>query len=209
MKYALSFIVVFLVACGQTPTKTVSTDAAINNNSTAKADNSKVVDKDAASTDYIIQPGDILEISVWKEKDLQRDVVVRPDGGLTFPLIGEIHAAGKSIDEFQKIFTKQLSRYIPNPSVTVMSKQVLGNKIFVIGEVNKPGEYVVNRNIDVMQALSLAGGLSPYASERKIRILRRINGKQQSIKFQYNKVKKGKALNQNIVLQGGDIVVVP
>jgi len=158
---------------------------------------------------YFIQPGDILEISVWKEKDLQKEMMVRPDGGLNFPLAGEIIASEKTVEQLQKELTAKLTKYVPDPVVTVSVKQSIGNKIFVVGKVNKPGDIIAVRNIDVMQALSMAGGPTPFASVNKIKILRRVNGELKSIPFRYSQVEKGEDLEQNIVLQGGDVVVVP
>lgn len=158
---------------------------------------------------YIVQPGDLLTISVWKEKDLQGDVSVRPDGGLNFPLIGDIDASGKTVEQLRKDIAAKLTKYVPDPVVTVIVKQSLGNQIFVIGKVNKPGNYPAARNIDVMQALSMAGGPTPFASLNKIKILRRVNGELKAIPFKYSKVEKGENLEQNIVLRGGDTVIVP
>ena len=162
-----------------------------------------------ADTPYQIQPGDILQISVWKEKDLDREVLVRPDGGLTFPLAGNLQATGKTIDELRKDIETRLTRYIPGPVVTVAAKQTLGHKIYVVGKVNRPGEYVATRFVDVMQALGMAGGLNPYAKANGIVILRRMNGVESSIRFRYGQVEDGKKLKQNILLQSGDVVVVP
>ena len=158
---------------------------------------------------YVIQPGDMLDISVWKEKDLEKELMVRPDGGLNFPLIGDIIASGKTIAQLQKELTTKLTKYVPDPVLTISIKQSLGNKIYIVGKVNKPGDYIAIRNIDVMQALSMAGGPTPYASVNKIKILRRMNGEQKVFLFKYSHVEKGEDLEQNIVLQGGDIVVVP
>jgi len=146
---------------------------------------------------------------VWKEKDLEGDVSVRPDGWLNFPLIGDIVASGKTVEELRKDITAKLSKFVPDPVVTVIVKQSLGYRIFVIGKVNKPGDFPAGRDIDVMQALSMAGGPTPYASVNKIKILRRVNGELKAIPFMYSHVEKGEDLEQNIVLQGGDIVVVP
>jgi len=164
---------------------------------------------EARHDSYIVQPGDILTISVWKEKDLQGDVAVRPDGGLNFPLAGDIMASGKTVEQIQKDLAAKLTKYVPDPVVTVAVKQSAGYKIYVVGKVNRPGEFPANRDIDVMQALSMAGGLTPYASENKIRILRRENGVLKSIPFKYSRVEKGQSLEQNIILRGGDVVVVP
>ena len=163
-----------------------------------------------SDSEYIVQPGDILLISVWKEKELQGEVAVRPDGGLNFPLVGDIDASGKTVDQIKKDIATKLAKYVPDPVVMVAVKQSAGNKIYVVGKVNRPGDYVANRNMDVMQALSMAGGPTPYASVNKIKILRRdSNGELRSIPFKYSRVEKGEDLDQNIILQGGDVVVVP
>ncbi len=158
---------------------------------------------------YLIQAGDILTISVWKEEDLQRDVIVRPDGGISFPLAGDIMVAGSTVPDVQSRISNSLKEYIPNPSVSVALRQLSGNKIYVIGQVSRPGEFQVNRYVDVMQALSMAGGMTPYAAVNKIVILRRSGDKASSIPFAYSEVEKGQNLKQNIILQSGDVVVVP
>lgn len=158
---------------------------------------------------YPVKPGDVLEISVWKEPDLQRTVLIRPDGGFSFPLVGEIDARGKSVAELNKIVSDRLGKYISDAVVTVTVQEVKGNKIFVIGQVNKPGEFIVNPSVNVMQALSMAGGVTAFAATNDIKILRRAGTAQQAIAFQYGDVIRGKSLNQNIDLLSGDIVVVP
>lgn len=166
--------------------------------------------QDAAPRDtYIVQPGDVLTISVWREKDLQGELAVRPDGGINFPLAGDIVVAGKTIEQIQKDVAAKLTKYVPDPVVTASVKQSQGNKIYVVGKVNKPGEFASNRTIDVMQALSMAGGPNPFASVNKIKIIRRVNGEQKIFYFKYSRVEKGEDLEQNIILQGGDVVVVP
>ncbi len=164
---------------------------------------------DAATRAYQVQPGDILHISVWKEEDLTRDVVVRPDGRITFPLIGEITAAGVSVDELTGTISERLAKYIPDPVVTVSAKELAGNLVYVIGKVNRPGVFPMIRDVDVMQALSMAGGTSTYAALNDIRILRRENGVLHAIPFRYADVEKGRNLEQNILLRAGDVVVVP
>ena len=157
---------------------------------------------------YLVGPEDVLEISVWKEKDLTREVLVRPDGRLSFPLAGEIEAAGHTAMEIQDEITNRIKKYMPDPVVTVLITKLNGYKIYVIGQVNKPGLYAIGRYLDVMQALAMAGGLTPFASENNIRILRRENGKNIVIPFEYGSVKKGNDLEQNIVLRSDDVVVV-
>jgi len=158
---------------------------------------------------YRIQPGDILEISVWKEEDLLRQVLVRPDGGLSFPLVGDVIASGKSVSELQETITERLMKYIPDPVVTVSTQQLNGNRVYVIGKVARPGEFVANRYMDVIQALSVAGGMTPYAAANKVKVLRRENGELRSIPFRYGDIEKGEDLEQNIILQSGDVVLVP
>jgi polysaccharide export outer membrane protein len=158
---------------------------------------------------YKIQPGDVLQVSVWKEEDLTRQVIVRPDGQITFPLVGEARAAGNSIEDLRLLISDRLMKYIPDPVVTVSVGQLAGNTIYVIGKVNRPGVFPIVRNVDVMQALSMAGGTSTYAALNDIKILRRQDGELNAMSFKYAEVEKGKRLEQNIVLQAGDVVVVP
>lgn len=163
-----------------------------------------------AQAEYKLNAGDILMVSVWKEEELTREVLVRPDGGISFPLVGEIQAAGRTTDEVQASVVSSLSQYVPDAVVTVAVLSVNGNKIYVLGKVARPGEYVMNKSLDVMQALAVAGGLTTFAGENKIRILRRgETGVQQAIPFRYGAVKQGAQLESNIMLKGGDIVVVP
>ena len=163
----------------------------------------------AQESGYIVQPGDVLEISVWKEKDLQREVVVLPDGSLSFPLAGEIQANGKTVEQLRKDIGTRLGKYIPGAVVTVSAKQIQGNKIYVVGKVARPGEFTASRYVDVMQALSIAGGVTPFAAVNSIQVLRRVNGVQTAIPFKYSKVASGRDLRYNIILQSGDVVVVP
>ena len=159
---------------------------------------------------YRIQPGDVLFISVWNEEQLQREILVRPDGGLSYPLVGDLTAAGKSVPELTEEIKRRLAKYIPDPVVTVEARQLQGNKVYVIGKVNRPGEYAVTRYVDVTQALAMGGGMTPYAAVNKIKILRRkADGSLEAIPFRYGDIEKGENLEQNIVLQAGDVVVVP
>lgn len=158
---------------------------------------------------YRIQPGDVLRVSVWKEQDLLSEVLVRPDGGMSFPLVGDVRASGRTIDELRTLVDERLSEFIPDPSVTIAVKQIGGNRIYVLGKVNRPGEFAFSQPIDVMQALSLAGGATSFAALDDIRILRRENGKQTARRFRYSEVERGRDLEQNILLKSGDTVVVP
>jgi polysaccharide export outer membrane protein len=158
---------------------------------------------------YTVKPGDVLSISVWKEPDLQGPVLVRPDGSFSFPLAGQIDARGKTVGELQQLVSDKLRKFISDPVVTVSIQEVKGNKVYVLGQVNKPGEFIVNPRVDVMQALSMAGGTTPFASLGEIVILRRSDSGQQALPFRYADVARGRNLQQNIMLQAGDVVVVP
>lgn len=158
---------------------------------------------------YKVLAGDVLQITVWKEEDLQGEVLVRPDGAFSFPLCGDISARDQSVVELQQEITERLSRYISNPVVTVAVAQVLGNRVYVIGQVNRPGVFVVNPQVDVLQALSMAGGTTPFADLNEIKIFRRAGNTQQALPFRYDEVSKGKNLGQNFILKSGDVVIVP
>jgi polysaccharide biosynthesis/export protein len=171
---------------------------------------SAIVPAFSAEETYTVQSGDLLSISVWKEPDLQGPaVLVRPDGTFSFPLVGQVDARGKNVTELQQIVTQRLSKYISDPVVTVTVQEIKGNKVYVLGQVTKAGEFIVNPRVDVMQALSMAGGTTPFASVNNIVILRRKGTVQTAIPFHYTDVAKGRDLTQNIQLESGDIVVVP
>ncbi len=167
------------------------------------------VDAQAVETDYRMHAGDQLEVSVWKETDLQRQVLIRPDGKFSFPLTGEVQAAGRSPAEIRADIENRLKVYIPEPVVTVTVTGVAGNGFYVIGQVNKPGAFVMNPRLNVLQALSVAGGTTPFAKLDNIIVIRGTGGAQRSLPFHYNEVSDGKNLAQNITLEAGDVVVVP
>lgn len=163
-----------------------------------------------ADAAYTVKPGDTLLISVWKEPDLQGPVLVRPDGAFSFPLAGQMDARNKTVQELQQELTTKLKKFISDPVVTVSIQDIKGNKVYVIGQVQKPGDFVVNPRVDVMQALSMAGGTTPFAALGDIMILRRNEaGQQEALPFKYTDVIHGKNLQQNVMLQAGDVVVVP
>ena len=178
-------------------------------NVSAWAEKSKDQDMRVASSSYVIGPGDVLSISVWKEEGMQQEVLVKPDGGITFPLAGEINASGMTTVELTQTLVTKLKRYIPNPNVTVSVLQTVSNKIYVIGKVNRPGEFITSSYMDVLQALTLAGGLTPYADSDDIKIIRRTKSKRIIFEFDYDEVVSGDNMDMNIILKAGDTVVVP
>jgi polysaccharide export outer membrane protein len=170
--------------------------------------NARAGDLEAASG-YKLQPGDVLTVNVWKETDLQGEALIRPDGAMSFPLAGELQAAGHTVAELTAMLDERIRKYVPDAVVTVSVKMTSGDRVYVIGKVNHPGDFPLIRPIDVMQALSLAGGATPFADTNAIRILRRDGDHLSSITFRYRDVEKGRKLAQNILLQSGDTVVVP
>ncbi len=162
-----------------------------------------------ASETFVLGPGDVIEISVWKDPDLTRQIIVQPDGYISFPLIGELKAAGQTVSQVRKEVTKRLSDYMSNPNVTVTPVKIESYKVYVIGKVNKPGMFIVLPSVTVLQALSMAGGTNPFADLGDIAIIRHTASGETKIDFDYNEVASGKNLQQNIELQSGDVVLVP
>lgn len=158
---------------------------------------------------YTLHPGDQLEIGVWKEPELQKTIVVRPDGRFSFPLVGEIVAVNRTISQVQAEIESKLKRYIPEPVLSITLTDVGGNRVYVIGQVRNPGSFVMNPRLNVLQALSLAGGLTPFASANNISVIRTKGGRQSVLPFRYEDVNRGRNLEQNIMLESGDVVVVP
>ncbi len=158
---------------------------------------------------YVLQPGDLVNVSVWREPDLQRSILVRPDGGISFPLAGDLMAAGQTVDQLSATIAAKLVQFIPSPVVTVTLQENQGNRIYVTGRVTKPGVYLINQDVNVLQALAMAGGLTPFADIKDIKILRREKGVERAIPFNYKQVQRGEQLQQNIVLRPGDTVLVP
>jgi polysaccharide export outer membrane protein len=158
---------------------------------------------------YGVQPGDVLFVSVWKEPDLQREVIVSPDGWITFPLIGELQVAGLTVNGIRAAVRDQLERYVPDAVVDVALQQINGNLVFVLGKVARPGAFPIAGPVDVVKALSLAGGATRFADVDDIKVLRREDGQQRTFRFNYDDITAGRRLEQNIELQSGDIVLVP
>lgn len=163
----------------------------------------------SASERYLLNAGDILDISVWNEDALQKEVIVLPDGMISFPLAGELAAQDHTVTELQLAIKQKLSEYLSDPVVTVSVVSVSGNTIHILGKVTNPGNFVMSQPLDAIQALSLAGGLSPYAEENNIVVLRREAGKQQVLPVYYAGIKKGKDLETNVMLKSGDVIVIP
>jgi polysaccharide export outer membrane protein len=158
---------------------------------------------------YLIGPGDILEIAVWKDDALTKLVTVLPDGKISYPLIGEISVSGKTVARVKKEMEAKIARFVPDPVLFVVVQQVNSMLVYVIGKVNQPGRFVINSNVNVLQMLAMAGGLNPFAKNDEIKIFRRKGDFTNIFEFNYDEVADGKNLQQNIQLERGDVIVVP
>ena len=161
------------------------------------------------SSSYIIGPNDLLTIHVWREPDLTQDVSVLPDGRITYPLIGEIMAQGRTVLELKMAITEKIKNFVTAPEVTVIVRESRSRIIHTIGQVNSPGPYPMAPNMTVLQALSAAGGFAEWANRKKILIIRREGDKEIQLRFNYNEFISGKNIKQNIVLKPNDTIVVP
>jgi len=158
----------------------------------------------------VIGPEDGLDISVWKDETLKATTLVRPDGFISFPLVGEIMAAGRTADQVRDDVRQRLQKYIPDAVVTVSVVHVASYRVYVLGRVNKPGDFAVGRDVDILQALALAGGLTPFAHENDIRVVRRgADGRTVTLPFRYADALSDGDLSQNIRLRSGDVLLVP
>jgi polysaccharide export outer membrane protein len=159
--------------------------------------------------DYTIGTDDVLSIVFWRDKDMSSDVAVRPDGKISLPLLNDVHAAGLTPTQLKDRLTEISKEYVEDPSVTVVVKQINSRRVFIIGEVGKPGPYSLGGPTTVLQFISISGGLGPYAKAKKILIMRTENGKPITLKFNYEEVIVGKNMQQNIELKPGDTIIVP
>ncbi len=158
---------------------------------------------------YLIGPDDVLGIVFWELPNHGGDVIVRPDGKITLPLINDVQAAGLTPEQLRASIVKESARFIREPDVTVVVKQINSLKVYVTGQVNKPGTYPLTTPTTVLQVLALAGGVGDFAKKDRVVVMRTEGGETRSFKFNYKDVIQGKKLEQNILLKPGDTVVVP
>jgi len=158
---------------------------------------------------YLIGPDDILNIYVWKESELTRDVTVMSDGRITFPLIGEIMAKGQTVTGLKNLITEKLKDYLDAPEITVIIQESRSRRIYTIGKLSRPGPYPLAHDMTVLQALSTAGGFTEWADTKNILIIRREKQKEIQFRFNYKDFISGKMIEQNILLKPNDTIVVP
>jgi polysaccharide biosynthesis/export protein len=197
---ALSTALVLVVAA--VPTRAQDTKQQSTTEAKAKA-------PATADPNYVIGPQDVLDIDVWKEAELTRSVPVRPDGKISLPLLNDVQAAGLTPTQLSESITTELKKFITDPQVTVIVTQINSQRVYILGEMTRPGAYPLLPGMTVLQALSSAGGFTPFANMKKIYVLRNEGGKQEKFPFNYKDVVKGKNASENIVLKAGDQIVVP
>jgi len=165
----------------------------------------------AATNDanYVIGAQDVLDVSIWKEQDISRVVPVRPDGKISLPLLNDVQAAGLTPAQLAAQITESLKKYVTNPQVTVIVTTINSQRVYILGEVTRPGAFPLLPNMTVLQALSSAGGFTQFAREKSIYVLRTEDGKPVKHPFNYKNVVNGKNTDQDIVLKAGDTIVVP
>jgi polysaccharide biosynthesis/export protein len=164
----------------------------------------------SATPDYVIGPDDILTIVFWREKELSAEVAVRPDGKISLPLLNEVSAAGSTPEQLRVVLTEQAAKFVEEPTVSVVVKQINSRKVYITGNISKPGTYPLSSGpTTVLQLIAMAGGVLEYSEADNISILRQENGRLVSYRFNYEDVKRRKKLGQNILLQPNDTVVVP
>jgi polysaccharide export outer membrane protein len=162
----------------------------------------------ALPTDYVIGVDDVLSVVFWKEKELSADVVVRPDGKISLPMLNDLPAAGMTPEQLAKTVEQAALKYVRDPGATVMVKEIRSRKVYVVGEVGKPGTFTLSNEMTVLQLIAEAGGFLEHADKGDVIIVRMVNGKEQRLKFNYNDVVRGRNTQQNIRLQPGDTLLV-
>jgi polysaccharide export outer membrane protein len=163
----------------------------------------------ATPADFVIGPNDVLTVVFWRDKDMSGDVGVRPDGKISLPLLNDVQAAGLTPEQLRQALTAAAAKYVEDPSITVVVKEINSRRVFITGQVARPGPYALTGPTTVLQLISMAGGVAEYAHSKNITIMRTENGKPVSFRFNYKEVINRKNLKQNIELKPGDTVIVP
>ena len=162
-----------------------------------------------SADEYVIGPDDVLSISFWREKDLSADVTVRPDGKVTVPLLNDVMASGRTPEQLRDAIQQMARAYLEDPTPTVVVKEIKSRRVFITGQVEKPGPYSLNDRLTVLQLIAVAGGLKEFADGKSITVMRSVNGRVIALPFNYRDVIRRKHLDQNVELRPGDTVVVP
>lgn len=214
--YRLALVVALMLLAGSptaapgSPTAAPGLPAVAAEPATSSATATEAAPGAGDSPAYRLNPGDVIRLSVWKEDSLTREATVQPDGSVAFPLAGQVPAAGKSAAELEAEIARRIARYVAEPVVTIELLDAKGNRVYVLGEVQRPGQFQLDRPTSLAQAIALAGGLTPFASKRAIRLLRRdAGGAEQAIVIDFERATRAGGAEANLVLQAGDTIVVP
>lgn len=208
-KQTITFALIFAAATAARAQQ-AAPSAAITNGKAAKPP-AEVTNSVGISTpaDYHIGPDDVLTVVFWREKEMSAEVAVRPDGKISLPLLNDVQAAGLTPEQLRLQLTEAAAKFIEEPTVTIVVKQINSRRVFLTGNVGKPGAYSLSAPTTVLQLLATAGGVLEFAKSKEIRIMRTEDGRTVSYKFNYKEVTQGKNLKQNILLQPGDTIIVP
>lgn len=196
------YVMVLLLLCGVAPSQ-------VEAQGQAPAPAGRASDDPVLPSDYVIGPEDVLSIVFWRDADMTADVVVRPDGKVTLPLINDIQAAGLKPEELGRRVAEAAGKLIESPTVSVRVREIKSRKVFITGMIANPGSYPLLTQTFAAQLIAMAGGLLEYAKDKEIRIVRTEGGRQVAHRFNYNQFKQGRELHQNIELRPGDTVIVP
>ena len=199
---------IILSACGGSrQVKFVPNDADVKSTTQTQSKNTSAAV--ITADDYRIGVGDVLFISVWKDESLTQQVTVLPDGTISFPLVGEITVKNLTLAKLKTTLAKRLSKYVPDATISAQVLQLNSQVFYIIGKVNGPGRFLITDKISALQALAIAGGLTPFAKSKRIKIFRKFSNGTRIYPFNYDEVAKGKHLEQNITVERGDVIVVP
>ena len=204
-----ALMMVFVVFCASAGSQQLAKAAKPASNTGNKETQPVKPDDQQPQTQYTVGDGDVLHVNVWQESEVSQNAVVRPDGMISLPLVNEVKVSGMTPLQIQDLIAQKLRAYVNDPKVTITLVEIHSKRAFITGEVTRPGEYSLNTQLTVLQLISQAGGFTPFAKRKSITVLRTMNSKQQSLKFNYEDVVHGKNTDQNVVLQPGDTVVVP
>ncbi|MFZ3215858.1 MAG: polysaccharide biosynthesis/export family protein [Candidatus Acidiferrales bacterium] len=212
MSRRLQLLLIVLLAAGVIPTRgqeQSSPKKAAQPEIPAMANDEAKKPAATADPNYVIGAQDVLDISVWKEPDVSRVVPVRPDGKISLPLLHDVQAAGLTPAQLATQITESLKKYVTNPQVTVIVTTINSQRVYILGEVTRPGAFPLLPGMTILQALSSAGGFTQFAKMKSIYVLRQENGKQVKYPFNYKDVISGKKPEQDIAIKAGDTIVVP
>jgi len=204
--FSVVFLCFFLFSCSGPITKDEDVKASKQSKAITKGKYAKATKERKG---YILGSEDVIEVMVFKEEELSKTIVIRPDGKISLPLVGDTRAAGLEVEELREDITEKLKEFVDNPNVSVIVLQANSMKIFVQGEVAQPGVYQLGSDTTLLHAISLAGGFNEWAKKKKIIVMREAGGKTLRITVDYEKIIADKKMNQNIVLERGDTIIVP